>query len=98
MVRLLLTLILLVVIFIPEELFKVRLLKILAVLPDIVCAEEPTNFTPAEADVELSVNVPLLVKLPDILSDAVAEAAIVRVVAGKVLLIVRLLLTAAVPA
>jgi len=50
------------------------------------------------AEVELSVNVPLLVKFPEILKEAVPLAAIVTEDAGVVLLIVKLLQTAETPA
>ena len=82
---------------IPEVLAIVKLLKTFAVVPAIVCAVEPTNFTPAAEEVVLSVNVPLLVKFPNILSEASEAAARVIEVTGNVLLIIKSLHNAAVP-
>ena len=81
-----------------DVLATVRLLKTLAVVPAMDCTVVPASNTPALEPIELSVKVPLLVKSPKMLSEAVVLAAKVTEVAGDVLLMVKVLQTAAVPA
>lgn len=66
-------------------------------MPFRVWAAAPDNITPAVEAVELSVKVPLLVKLPYNAREAFAALAIVTLDAGKVVEMVRFLTAAAVP-
>jgi hypothetical protein len=72
-------------------LLNVKFAKVFAVLPVIVCADDPANVTPPDA-VVLSVKVPLFVKSPYTLS-----VPPLLTVTDAPLLIVRLLVKAAVP-
>lgn len=82
----------------PEVLAMVRFVNWLAVEPLTVCAEVPASITPAAAAVLLSLNMPLLVKLPRIVSDASdALANVTDEALGNVDDIVRFLHAADVP-
>jgi len=62
----------------PELLFIVILLNAGAIVSEIVCATVPAMIPPAVTAVELSVKLPLRVRFPETLSEAVPQATMVR--------------------